>query len=808
MVPTVLDSEVESDPYLISLVRGGDMEAFGQLYERHVAAARRLARVLTNNPSDADDLVAETFTKVLTALRSGHGPDTAVRAYLLTALRHAVYDRGKHAKRIEYTDDLTPYERPAPAEDPAVRMLERTYAAAAFAKLPERWRAVLWHTEVEGESPAQVAPLLGLTPNGVAALAYRARERLRQMYLQEHIGLTDAPRCHWTGMHLAGYVRAQLARRDRSKVEDHLAECANCRVLHRELTEENSGLRGVLATVLLGTAATGYLEDTSRGAGLLAAIGGSVAALWHWLAGWWSGLTSAISNGWHHLTGLPRSLIERYGPGNVAAAGGVAAAALAGVVTFAVVAVQNGPSTEDNGALPQPAPATARQPQPTPLPTLPPYIPNTVSPSAPSKPPVAKPSAPAKPGSMTAAKPVLTSDPSAAQLSAGEDGILPIAVRFPENTAPRKDVTFTAHVPGEMTLRDSDAGEGWSCKAPQPTQIVCTLPSTASPRSSTARIPVAVAAGLTGYTPIGLEVENERSTMRVPIAPQGMRVAQALTGNGGFSLGGNALLACQSRPACLNADNNGQQMVPFAPAGREPGAPGGNPGAHAMSGARITVPAGAEVQWAGLVYTASASQGPERLIVHAPGGGWEPVSMGNNRTNDGGSRPAIQLISDVTALWKKHGSGDWWIGASDAALPSGIGQFAGWSLIVLYRDKAAPSAEIAVYLGPKGLKEKQELSVRLDTGGTVDLGVVLWDADRDLAGDALLVGQDKVDVAGGSNASALICVVTGDPCAWRIPGLDLLRRNALASPGSSATLQSGGDPMEVGLLAVLTRPAG
>jgi DNA-directed RNA polymerase specialized sigma24 family protein len=42
--------------------------------------------------------------------------------------------------------------------------------------LPERWQAVLWHTEIEGSRPAEVASLLGLTANGVAALGYRARE--------------------------------------------------------------------------------------------------------------------------------------------------------------------------------------------------------------------------------------------------------------------------------------------------------------------------------------------------------------------------------------------------------------------------------------------------------------------------------------------------------------------------------------------------------------------------------------------------------------------------------------------------------
>jgi RNA polymerase sigma factor (sigma-70 family) len=236
-VATMLGPEVDSDPYLISLVRGGDTDAFGRLYERHVSSALRLARALVRDSSDAQDLVAETFTRVLAAMRSGYGPDTAFRAYVLTTLRHTLYDRTKRDRRVQYTDDLTPYERPNPPEDPAVKTLESTYAARAFARLPERWRAVLWHTEVEGETPAQVASLLGLTPNGVAALAYRARERLRQMYLQEHITRAgQAPR-HPAAQRLGSYVRGGLAVRERSKVATHLADCPACRRLHGEVAE-------------------------------------------------------------------------------------------------------------------------------------------------------------------------------------------------------------------------------------------------------------------------------------------------------------------------------------------------------------------------------------------------------------------------------------------------------------------------------------------------------------------------------------------------------------------------------------------
>jgi RNA polymerase sigma factor (sigma-70 family) len=235
-----------TDAELIAAVRAGTRggAAYARLYARHAGPARRLAAVLARDRADAEDLVAEAFTKVLATLRAGRGPDTAFRAYLLTTLRHACYDRAQWERRVELTADLTRYER-RPADGghggaDGLASLERSYAVRAFRRLPERWRRVLWHTEVDGEKPAQIAPRLGLSANAVAALAYRARERLRQMYLQEHLTAAGTPACHWTTDRLGAHVRRGLARRDRTRVERHLSGCAECRSRCAEVAVVNT----------------------------------------------------------------------------------------------------------------------------------------------------------------------------------------------------------------------------------------------------------------------------------------------------------------------------------------------------------------------------------------------------------------------------------------------------------------------------------------------------------------------------------------------------------------------------------------
>jgi RNA polymerase sigma factor (sigma-70 family) len=234
---TIPGSPGETDTDLLAAVRSGDTAAYGTLYERHRTAARQLAYGLTRDPADVDDLVAETFAKVFASLRAGRGPLVAFRAYLNTTMRHVCYHRARRDSRLEFTDDLTRYDEGQPFTDPALDRLERTYAAAAFRQLPARWRDILWHTEVEGSTPAEVAGLLGMTPNAVAVLAHRAREGLRSLYLQQHVAVAEHPECRWAGDRLGGHLRGRLAPRDANRMRLHLGWCAECRGRVDELSE-------------------------------------------------------------------------------------------------------------------------------------------------------------------------------------------------------------------------------------------------------------------------------------------------------------------------------------------------------------------------------------------------------------------------------------------------------------------------------------------------------------------------------------------------------------------------------------------
>ncbi|MCP2325445.1 RNA polymerase sigma factor (sigma-70 family) [Hamadaea flava] len=820
-----IDFALTSDAELLTRVRGGDTDAYGELYRRHADAAKRLAVVLARDRGEAEDLAADAFARVLGTLRAGGGPQTAFRPYLLTSVRNAFYDRVRRNQKVEPTDVIEEYERPEPYEDPSIAALERSYAARAFARLPERWRAVLWHTEVEGETPTQIAPLFGLTANAVAVLAFRARERLRQGYLAEHITLTGSPRCHWTGEHLPGYVRAGLAGRERTKVEDHLAECAECRRLHRELTEANVSLRVVLAPLLLGAAGPGYLVSTVAKtglAGLWASLTAAVAAWWHGLTG---GLVRLAGDAWWWLTTLPKRLARRYGGPNVAAAGGLILAAVLGVAVFVVSVVAHpGLPQSSRGStaaeLPVPAPAepplpatTAPQPtsdtSPTPLPT----VSELTSPT---------PKAHASPAGAPEAVSI-TPDPSGSSYMAGGRTTLPLVFSRTESgkraesltladrstvRIPKRSWTFTLALPTGVTLAGRAAGDGWTCRGAS--AVTCTR---AEPgRRTVARVPIAIGPQVTGFQSVGLRFAGRSMQFRLPIAPMGTVTAFAGTGRLRTAVGGSALLSCLPRPACLTSDNNALTMVPLLPTETEPGppyglfAPGGPTtpegqlaelaGEKVASGALVEIPRGARVRWAGLVVGGSKAV-PGLVALHGPGSGWHPVKL---------VRSAGQAYADVTRLLQVDGGGAWWVAAPAAAVPGGPGAYAGWSIAVVYEQAAAPLAEVAVHLGPTELnRPDSRLTVRVLDGAEVEIGLALWEGDRGLTGDSLLIGRRAVGDAGnlarGESASArAVACAKGGSCGWRTPGVDVLRFEGRAD-GGTITLRSGKDPLVLGLLA-------
>nr|WP_281398703.1 sigma-70 family RNA polymerase sigma factor [Saccharopolyspora gloriosae] len=423
---------------MIEAVRHGSTEAYGTLYERHVASAHNMARQVARSQAEADDLVSEAFAKVLSTLRGGRGPTTAFRAYLLTALRHVAYDRTRRERKVQLAEDVTEVsgaEVSVPFTDTALDGLERSMAARAFARLPERWKTVLWHIEVEGETPSQVGPLLGLTPNGVSALAYRAREGLRQAYLQVHLSSLDddepgVASCRAAADRLGAWTRGGLSKRETAQVDNHLDGCDRCRGLAAELADVNGGLRAVIAPLVIGAGASAYLLS---GGGTTAAAATAGAG-----AGAGSAANAASS--------VPRQAVS-----------GVAASTALGLAVALALT---------SGTAPMQPVASAPPPPPPPA-VAPPAPPSPPAPQQPAPEPVPAPAPrPAPPAPVPTPKLDAHGPTEPLTLVPGGDpAALPITVRN-SGTGPSEPVTamltlppgVSSEIPGVTSTQAGPAG--------------------------------------------------------------------------------------------------------------------------------------------------------------------------------------------------------------------------------------------------------------------------------------------------------------------------------------------------------------
>jgi RNA polymerase sigma factor (sigma-70 family) len=276
VLPAVAETDVPSDAALIEAVRGGDIAAYGELYDRHRVAARRVAAAIASDDAERDDLIAEGFTRVLRILRSGGGPDEDFRPYLLTTIRNTMISWRRRDSAVSLVAEVPDVLPGAGSDEPVGSRMHATVAADAFAGLPERWRTVLWRTEIDGESPARIAEDLGMTPNSVAALAYRAREGLRQAYLDQHVPTARRRNCRVVSGQLARWVRDGVGDHKAHRITSHLDRCADCRKLAGGLKRLNQELPAAIAPLILGVpVVTQWLSGSLASTGAATSAGAS-----------------------------------------------------------------------------------------------------------------------------------------------------------------------------------------------------------------------------------------------------------------------------------------------------------------------------------------------------------------------------------------------------------------------------------------------------------------------------------------------------------------------------------------------------
>jgi RNA polymerase sigma-70 factor (ECF subfamily) len=151
----------------------------------------RLALRITMDTAEAEDVVEDTMLRAWQKREELAGYDS-IEAFCLTVARNLAIDRSERmdAQADELTDELpTPAQAPDPYESMAhseqLQLIHRL-----MSQLPERQRSVMQLRDVEEKTYKEIAEALQMTEEQVKVTLFRARQTIKQRYLEiENYGL-------------------------------------------------------------------------------------------------------------------------------------------------------------------------------------------------------------------------------------------------------------------------------------------------------------------------------------------------------------------------------------------------------------------------------------------------------------------------------------------------------------------------------------------------------------------------------------------------------------------------------------------
>jgi RNA polymerase sigma-70 factor, ECF subfamily len=170
---TLLAEDMVEDSQLWERIRRGEPQAFDTFYREMGPRLLRYLRQIVGNRQAAEDVMQETFTQIWRR-PNGFMPERgSLRAYLFGVGRKRTAEWWRNSESA----DSNTLEEGTECKAEAASLV-----GDAFHRLPEDQRSLLWLREVEGQSYAELAQILGIPVGTVRSRLFTAREELRKVW--------------------------------------------------------------------------------------------------------------------------------------------------------------------------------------------------------------------------------------------------------------------------------------------------------------------------------------------------------------------------------------------------------------------------------------------------------------------------------------------------------------------------------------------------------------------------------------------------------------------------------------------------
>ena len=154
----------------------------------------RLALRITLNPAEAEDVVQETMIKIWNR-RDQWDEIESIEAFSLTICRNLAVDKmrkieGQNQSLDEVANDAPDRSYSSNPEEQAMQQDRIELIRRLIGQLPEKQRSAMQLRDFEGKSYKEIAAIMGISEEQVKVNIFRARQAIRQKYLEtEKYGL-------------------------------------------------------------------------------------------------------------------------------------------------------------------------------------------------------------------------------------------------------------------------------------------------------------------------------------------------------------------------------------------------------------------------------------------------------------------------------------------------------------------------------------------------------------------------------------------------------------------------------------------